>query len=242
MATVDRLDDSIVDSEQALPLNVPLRISSAGVGGILLDPSKESYDSDVQSRLVWLAERLRGSDMRTRAIRQAILGVNNLLVLFDPLELAPQDARELTLDLWQRAEHSEKTQKTFEFDVDYGGEGGPDLVTTADGLGMTVAELIRSHSEATYTVSCIGSMPGFPYMTGLPNALQTKRRANPRMSLACGSVIIAGAQAAILPMTAPCGWHALGRSERAIFDSHSSQPCLLSAGDLVRFNVRKVLS
>ncbi|PQV43541.1 allophanate hydrolase subunit 1 [Paraburkholderia sp. BL21I4N1] len=242
MTTVDQLDRRDVDLELIQPPDSSIRISHAGVGGLLLDPSHSEFDTDIQSRLLWLAERLRATDMRARGVRQAILGVNNLLVLFDSSNMEPRVARELAEALWKCAESTEGSSKTVEFDVDYGGEGGPDLVPTAEALGMTVADLIRKHSEATYTVACIGSMPGFPYMTGLPGDLQTKRRANPRVSLSRGSVIIAGAQASVLPMTAPCGWHALGRTDASLFDPYSPTPCLLGSCDTVRFNVRRVLS
>ncbi|SOZ19517.1 5-oxoprolinase subunit B family protein [Cupriavidus taiwanensis] len=219
-----------------------LRISAAGVGGLLLDPSQYVFDMETQQRLLELASRLRDVDMKTKGIRQTLPGVNNLLVMFDPLQLEPAAAADLLLKLWACTESKHCHGKSVVFDVDYGGDAGPDLIPTAEALGVSVASVVCLHSEATYTVAAVGSMPGFAYMTGLPNELHMKRRSTPRLSLAAGSVIVGGPQASVLPMAGPCGWHALGHMDTPLFDPSAEIPCLLSPGDTVRFNVRKVLS
>ena len=52
-----------------------------------------------------------------------------------------------------------------------------------------------------------------------------------------GSVIIGGAQAGIMPQTAPSGWHVLGRADIRLFDAAAGEPSLLRPGDVVRFVV-----
>lgn len=52
-----------------------------------------------------------------------------------------------------------------------------------------------------------------------------------------GSVIIGGAQAGIMPVTAPSGWHIIGHTDTALFDPAAADPVLLRPGDTVRFLV-----
>jgi KipI family sensor histidine kinase inhibitor len=219
-----------------------IRISTMGLGGLLFDPSHGVFDDNMQNRLRGLSLAIASAQQKKQGIRQVILGLNNLLVVFDPLALAPDMVREMLLVQWETAESRPPSSKAFVFEVDYGGAGGEDLVPLAEALGLSVADVVRLHSEATYTVATIGSNPGLAYMSGLSPRLQVKRRATPRLSLPSQTVIIAGTQASVTPMVAPSGWHALGHTDATMFDPFASVPCLLAPGDTVQFKVRKVLS
>jgi 5-oxoprolinase (ATP-hydrolysing) subunit B len=219
-----------------------LRMSAAGVGGLLLDPSRNGFDTALQERLIALQDLLHRPEHRSLGVRHAVPGMNNLLLLFDPLKLPPASAEALAASLWKNARPQHLGGRTLVFDAVYGGERGPDLAESAQRLGMTVDDLVRVHSGASYMVAAIGAMPGFAYMSGLPESLHLKRRSEPRLNLAAGSVIIAGGQASVLPMNGPCGWHAIGHVDVALFDVHAASPCLLRPGDTVRFNVSKVIA
>src|SRR5690606_8912154 len=65
---------------------------------------------------------------------------------------------------------------------------GPDLAALAAARGMTSAQASRLHAEAAYTVAMIGFLPGFPYMTGLPEPLAAPRLDTPRTAVPAGSV------------------------------------------------------
>lgn len=125
----------------------------------------------------------------------------------------------------------------MEIPVVYGGAHGEDLKDVAAAAGLSVEEFVKRHSEAVYSVSCIGAMPGFAYLSGLPPALSRPRRSVPRTKIAKGSVILGGSQAGIMPFDAPSGWHLLGRTAVELFDPSRTAPCLLSPGDRVRFRV-----
>jgi inhibitor of KinA len=84
-------------------------------------------------------------------------------------------------------------------------------------------------------VACIGFVPGFPFLAGLPRALATPRRATPRKEIPPGSVGIGGAQTGIYPLRSPGGWNLIGRTPLKLFNPSKSPPALLRAGDPVRF-------
>ncbi len=88
---------------------------------------------------------------------------------------------------------------------------------------------------AEYRVSCIGFVPGFPFLTGLPKVLATPRRTTPRKEIPSGSVGIGGGQTGIYPLRSPGGWNLIGRTPLRLFDPQQDPPTLLRAGDRVRF-------
>jgi inhibitor of KinA len=85
-------------------------------------------------------------------------------------------------------------------------------------------------------VACIGFVPGFPFLTGLPKNLATPRRDTPRKEIPPGSVGIGGAQTGIYPLRSPGGWNLIGRTPLQLFDPIKNPPALLRAGDRVRFS------
>jgi KipI family sensor histidine kinase inhibitor len=124
--------------------------------------------------------------------------------------------------------------ETKTIDVCYDGE---DLERVARHCGMTVADVIRWHSQATYRVHCLGFAPGFPYLSGLPACLHTPRLDTPRIRIPAGAVGIGGGQTGIYPLTTAGGWNLIGRIQERLFDPKATreQCTLLKAGDLLQF-------
>ena len=91
------------------------------------------------------------------------------------------------------------------------------------------------HSTREYRVACIGFVPGFTFLAGLPKNLATPRRDVPRKEIPPGSVGIGGAQTGIYPLRSPGGWNLIGRTPLKLFDPIKDPPTLLCPGDRVRF-------
>ncbi len=87
----------------------------------------------------------------------------------------------------------------------------------------------------TFTVAFCGFMPGFAYLTGLPERYQMPRIDNPRPSVPAGSVAVAGPYAGIYPRNSPGGWLLLGQTAVTMFNPARAQPALLTPGITVRF-------
>jgi KipI family sensor histidine kinase inhibitor len=215
------------------------RLTAAGAGALLFDPGTGVFDAAMQTRLHAMAKRIEMT-LCTNHTTEVVLGVNNVLLIFNPLEVHPDDASEVLLQLWEITDAEPVFEKLIEIPVIYGGTAGEDLIALATGAGLGIDEYVRLHSEATYSVACIGSMPGFAYMTGLPPELAVPRRKVPRMKVDEGTVIVGGSQAGVMPCTAPSGWHLLGRTDRKLFDPTRSPPCLFEPGNQVRFVVAGV--
>lgn len=127
--------------------------------------------------------------------------------------------------------------QTVEIPVCYDPEFALDIDDVARRANVSPKEVIRLHSTAEYRVACIGFVPGFPFLTGLPKKLATPRRDVPRKGIPPGSVGIGGAQTGIYPLRSPGGWNLIGRTPLRLFDPEKNPPALLRAGDRVRFRV-----
>ncbi|WP_270222204.1 5-oxoprolinase subunit PxpB [Kosakonia cowanii] len=170
---------------------------------------------------------------------EAIPGMNNVtVVLRDPTTLA-LDAIEHLQRWWEESEALEPESRAIEIPVVYGGEAGPDLAWVADHCGMSEKQVVELHASIEYRVWFIGFQPGFPYLGGMPEALTTPRRAEPRVSVPAGSVGIGGAQTGIYPLESPGGWNLIGRTDLTLFNSRLAEPSLLRPGDTLRFIPRK---
>jgi len=126
-------------------------------------------------------------------------------------------------------------QKELLIPVCYDRQYAPDIEEVALHTNISTEEVIYLHSQADYLVCMLGFMPGFPYLTGLPEKLIMKRKANPRKIVVAGSVAIAGAQTGIYPLNSPGGWQIIGRTPLCLFDESVDHPALLSIGTKVKF-------
>jgi inhibitor of KinA len=125
--------------------------------------------------------------------------------------------------------------RTVEIPVCYDPEFALDIDDVARRANISRGAVIRLHSTPKYRVACIGFVPGFPFLTGLPKELATPRREVPRKEIPPGSVGIGGAQTGIYPLRSPGGWNLIGRTPLRLFDPDQNPPTLLQAGDRVRF-------
>jgi inhibitor of KinA len=125
--------------------------------------------------------------------------------------------------------------RLIEIPVCYDAEFGVDLDRVTEHTKLTAREIVHLHSTADYRVACIGFVPGFTFLAGLPKNLATPRRDVPRKEIAPGSVGIGGAQTGIYPLRSPGGWNLIGRTPLKLFDPAKAPPTLFSPGDRVRF-------
>jgi 5-oxoprolinase (ATP-hydrolysing) subunit B len=171
---------------------------------------------------------------------EAMPGMNNLMLVFDPLAIDADALQAEIVRLWPHCSCEGRTGKTVDVDVVYGGENGMDLAYVAQHAGLSIPEVARLHSEALYTVYFLGAYPGLAYMAGLPPKLFTPRRAEPRPQVPASAVAIGGAQATVIPSPLPSGWNVIGQARQVFFDIAKDPPALLAPGDQVRFRVERI--
>lgn len=129
----------------------------------------------------------------------------------------------------------QKSTRTVEIPVCYGGEFGPDLQEVAAVRGLTPEQVVHFHCESASVVYMLGFAPGHPYAGGLDPRLIVPRRSTPRTSVPEGTVAIANGQTVIYPMQFPSGWNLIGATPLKMFDPTQASPSRLLPGDRLRF-------
>ena len=125
--------------------------------------------------------------------------------------------------------------RRVEIPVSFDDDDALDIDFLMKNSGLARTELIDVFTSATYRVYMLGFLPGFAYMGEVDERIAAPRRDSPRLKVPKGSVGIAGKQTGIYPLESPGGWQIIGRSKVEMFSPHAAEPCLLRAGDEVRF-------
>ncbi|MFH1985058.1 MAG: 5-oxoprolinase subunit PxpB [Pseudomonadota bacterium] len=209
------------------------RYRLAGDCGLLVEYG-EGIAPDVNAKVRAMAAIVAGEAFD--GVRECIPTYRSLLLVYDP---AVTDPAALTARLealesqWTAIDIPQPV--TVEIPVCYGGDYGPDIETVAGSSGISVADVIRLHSETLYAIYMIGFTPGFPFLGGLPPALHTPRLKTPRTHVPMGSVGIANDQTGIYPVASPGGWQLIGRTPLRLFRPEAQMPFLYRTGDRIRF-------
>jgi KipI family sensor histidine kinase inhibitor len=173
---------------------------------------------------------------------EVVPGMNNLTLVFDPLQADSADLAQQMKNTWEQAAEVDVGTAEIEIPVRYGGADGPDLASLAKSLNLSIDELVKRHTQADYIVFFLGFQPGFAYLGGLDPALHAPRHPKPRLEVPAGSVGIGGEQTGIYPAVSPGGWQLLGRTDLKLFDPARNPPTLMQPGDHVRFTALEVLA
>jgi KipI family sensor histidine kinase inhibitor len=194
----------------------------------------DSIDPNINRRVHALAAALALEPLP--GVSETVPGYASLVVHYDPLVLTHAQVSD-----WLAA-HSEIAEGTIarparkiEIPVQYGGEYGLDLDFIAAHCHLTLAEIVRLHSENEYIVYMMGFTPGFAYLGRVPPGLITPRLETPRTHVRAGTVAIAGEQTGIYPVDSPGGWRLIGHTDLLPFDPLRDPPFLFAPGDTVRF-------
>jgi len=195
-----------------------------------------------------LDEVLRVFHLLQRAAIPGIIGLapayTSVAVFYDPIAVSKASAKADIFD-WLKARVQASlapadrvkraASRVVDIPVCYDAAFAPDLDDVARHAQISTKQVLDLHSGCEYRVACIGFVPGFPFLAGLPEKLATPRRAIPRKEIPPGSVGIGGAQTGIYPLRSPGGWNLIGRTPVKLFDPQKDPPTLLRPGDRVRF-------
>lgn len=212
----------------------PPRLLDAGDGGLVVELGSD-IDEAVNRRVIGLGEALDA--LALPGVQEVVPTYRSLLILFDPLEMPRARLREHVLALWPPPAAGGRKHARWRVPVLYGGEHGADLEEVARRHGLTPEAVVALHAGAEYRVYMIGFAPGFAYLGGLPAAIHTSRRSDPRPRTPPRSVSIGGQQSAVSPpLEIPSGWHLLGQTPVRSYDPRRAEkPFLFEAGDTIRF-------
>ena len=215
----------------------PVRLLDAGDAAFTIE-----FGDTVEPALVARVQALDAAIARCRhdgglpGLIETMPTFRSLTVFFDPLVTSRAALiRELEPLFDAPAPPDRAPARQWELPACYEAEMAPDLLETAQALGLAPDAVVEHHSRTVFTVYMLGFMPGFPFMGDLPAALRRPRRTEPRVRVPAGSVSIALGLTAIYPWESPGGWHLIARCPARLFDASRPSPALLAPGDRVRF-------
>ena len=170
-------------------------------------------------------------------IVETIPTYRSLLIQYDPGVISYKSLEGKLKKLLARLDSVEiPPSEVLEVPVLYGGEEmGPDLKFVAENAKMSEEEVIKLHSEPEYLIYMLGFTPGFTYLGGLNDAIETPRLKTPRVKIPAGSVGIAGKQTCVYPIDSPGGWQLIGRTPLKMYDADREKPILPEAGQYIKF-------
>lgn len=210
------------------------RLESAGLDGWMV----RLFDAIDEANMPWLTALV--SECETAFgdhLVDLVPSYTTLLVVFDPLRCAPDEARRRLVETLQRLQPDEEVANApvKELPVWYDASVGPELPRLAQLAGMSQEEVVACHSERSYRVFALGFAPGFAFMGSVDARLEAPRLDTPRQRVPAGSVAVAGRQTAAYPAVTPGGWNLIGRTPAVLFDRDREGFSLLQVGDRVRF-------
>lgn len=170
-------------------------------------------------------------------IVETIPTYRSLLIQYDPGVISYKSLEGKLKKLLARLDSVEiPPSEVLEVPVLYGGEEmGPDLKFVAENAKISEEEVIKLHSEPEYLIYMLGFTPGFTYLGGLNDAIETPRLKTPRVKIPAGSVGIAGKQTGVYPIDSPGGWQLIGRTPLKMYDADREKPILPEAGQYIKF-------
>ncbi len=200
----------------------------------------DTIDPAVHARVLGLtgalAEARRASGASEfAAIVDVVPAFRSLTVHYDPRRCAGDRLGELLLQLAATAGEAGVQGRQWQIPVCFAEEFAPDLNELARLADLEPQAAIGLMTCTEFRVYMIGFMPGFPYMGGLPAALQKPRLAVPRKAVPERSLAVAGEMCAVYPWESPGGWRLIGRTPVQMFSAADTEPALLAAGDRVRW-------
>lgn len=196
------------------------------------------FDEIAEANMPWMlaaGERLRA--VFAERLIDLVPSYTTLMVHYDLLALSPAEAKELIDEALNNLSPDDRTVgQRHVLPVWYDLSVGPELALLSQRSGLTVDQVIRTHSDREYQVFALGFAPGFAFMGLVDEVLAAPRLDTPRKRVAAGSVGIAERQTAAYPVVSPGGWNLIGRTPARLFDRGRDGYSLLQPGDTVRFS------
>lgn len=209
------------------------RYLMSGDKGLVIEFGNEiSAAVNKKVRNLYLAIQKNG----IKGIQEMIPTYRSLLIQYNPIEIDIDDLIEKLQGIEKALDSIELPKpRIIEIPTAYGEAFGEDIDFVAEHNGISVEEVIRIHSSVDYLVYMLGFTPGFPYLGGMSDKIETPRLKTPRTRIPAGSVGIAGKQTGIYPIESPGGWQLIGRTPIKLYDPKREVPIILRAGDYLRF-------
>jgi len=211
------------------------KLSNIGDCGVVCDFGEE-VNREINTRVIKLFHHVKKEVLKgnLNGILNYTPSYNKLIINFDLEKINSSKIIDfLKLVDFSKLNLSQNSKKwtipiCYDFEMD--------LENISRTLKVNKDEIINIHLNTDFFVYMVGFVPGHPFMGNLSSKLFLSRLKTPRVKIPAGSVGIVEKFCNIYPYESPGGWNIIGRTPIKLFNAQNeSNPCLLSPGDLVKF-------
>ena len=216
-----------------LPTAESPRLAPVGDSAVLVEFGTV-VDDAASEAVIELDRALAGADVR--GLEQTVPAFVSLLVVFDPLVTDHDEvSAAIRSAISASAGEQHHAQRTHTVPICYHESLAPDLAEVAETAGLTPEAVVSAHLAGDYRVGMYGFAPGAAYLAGVPEVIRVPRKPSAVPGVAAGSVIIAGPQCLVLPISSRTGWWVIGRAPTLVLRADDQRPFEFDAGDRVVF-------
>lgn len=201
----------------------------------LLINFEQKIDVQINEQVIQLNALIQ--QRQIQGLEYSIPAYASLTLAYDPFLLSFEDLEKEVWEVIRKPSQLKETQekRLLKIPVCYDPPFAMDRQELEAQLRLDWEEIIYLHTQTKFRVYMLGFLAGFTYMGKLPDKLQCKRKAEPRLRVPARSVGLAGLQTGIYPSDAPGGWQLIGKTPLDIFDPERANPFLFEAGDELFF-------
>ena len=118
-----------------------------------------------------------------RGIVETVPTYRSLMIHYDPEIISYRTLMSRLKGLTKQLDSAElPPSEVLEIPVLYGGEMGPDLDFVAEHAGISKEEVVKVHTSVPYLIYMLGFTPGFTYLGGMSDKIETPRLKQPHSS------------------------------------------------------------
>lgn len=167
-------------------------------------------------------------------------GKQNVTVFFDPLSLAPGEARQaLQSALTGASAMIAGEAETITLHMRADAASAPDLGAVSARNGVSETILLERLSQSDLQVDMMGFVAGFAYVDGVDPSLQASRLPSPRQTVPAGSVGMLTGQLGFYALAGPAGWPIIGQVTERLFERSDARPFRLATGMKIRLVIER---
>ncbi len=223
-------------------MNQSYKIYSLGDAAACIDLGN-TIDEEINKKVTAIKDWI--SDNLTEDIKEVFVAFSSVSVYYDPNLISRKNLSNTTAFEYIRQKletafhqstynNDDVNKKIIRIPVCYSNEFGTDIDFLSHEKNISKEEIIQLHISKIYRVYMIGFLPGFSYLGKLDEKLAIGRKPKP-VTVAAGSVGVAGMQTGIYPLVCPGGWQIIGRTPLKLFDPNGIVPVAITVGDSVQF-------
>jgi inhibitor of KinA len=201
-----------------------------------------TIDEEINKKVIAIREWLMANSFE--GLKDIIIAYSSISVYYDPIIIKKKNhfqstvfevvKQKLETAFHESAIAGKTNENIIRIPVCYSNDFGVDIDFISKEKQISKEEIIQVHTSKIYRVYMIGFLPGFSYLGKLDEKLSIPRKMKP-ITVAAGSVGIAGNQTGIYPLVCPGGWQIIGRTPVKLFDYIGIVPIKICAGDYVQF-------